>query len=58
MKMDGKFIYVIPSCQIIRLESREAITLSSPMKVILTTEIEGSFEPASIGIESLGYEDL
>jgi len=51
-----KLIYVIPSCQEVRLEPRESIAQSSPLKVIFLTEIDG--QRAIIDIEHLGYESL
>ena len=51
-----KVIYVVPLCQAVRLEPRESIAQSSPLSVILLTEING--KNAIIDIEHLGYESL
>lgn len=53
-----KLTYIVPWCQEVRLEPRESIAQSSPLRVILFTEIEGQPTQASIDIEHLGYENL
>lgn len=54
-----KLTYVVPSCREIRLEPRESIAQSSPLKSIFLMEISGgAAQNAIIDIEHLGYEDL
>ena len=52
-------LYVVPSCREIRLEPRESIAQSSPLKSIFLMEISGgAAQNALIDIEHLGYENL
>ena len=51
-----KLIYVIPSCQEVRLEPGESISQTSLLKEIFLTETGG--QRAVIDIEHLDYEGL
>lgn len=54
-----KLTYIVPWCLEVRLEPREFIAQSSPLKSIFLMETsEGAARNAIIDIEDLGYENL